>query len=386
MLFFSSYLVHVFCNTEILNRMPRKKEDPIKAINQKLKVANAHLTLEERGGWLSLRGTLPPKPNSGIEHDSQQRISLRIAANPKGLNDAYDLALEIRGLLNQGRFDWNRFLSQPKPETFGDMIAGLERDYLATGGKLDAWNKEYVAKVYKKIPNWDKPFNLEVLRRIIEGTDFDSRTRNRCVDAMAMLADFAGVDHDLRRLRGSYSAFHPVNPRHLPSDESLAMWFHKISNPLWRNAFGLQVIYGLRNYEIFKLDLSEFPQNPIVFCHRGKTKLERFIFPLFPEWVEAWFQDDSVELPNCNGDNQALGNRVTVAYNRFGIEFDGNDIRHSYSRRAFDCGLPIETAARSMGHRVDVHEAIYQHWITLGTYKANYDRVMSHPDRPRPKI
>lgn len=361
--------------------MPKKSK--LEAVNESLE--NIHLKIESRGGWLSLRGVFPAKPGSGVTIPHQQRLSLKISATPDGINLARDKALEIRGLLNQGRFDWGTYLAQKKPESFGELIAALGRKYLATGGKQETWEKEYCSKVFKKIENWDKPFNLEILRKIIENTPYDSRTRNRVVDAMAMLADFAEIDHDFRDLRGSYSAFHPVNPRNLPSDLELAKWFHSLKNPEWRNAYGLQVIYGLRNYEIFKLDLSEFPENQIVFCHRGKTKQERFIFPLYPEWVNDWFQGEVI-LPDCNGSNQALGNRVTHAYDRFGIPFNPNDIRHCYARRAFDCNLAIETAALSMGHRVDVHTTIYQHWITLQTYKNHYDRVMSHPDRPKPPL
>jgi hypothetical protein len=41
------------------------------------------------------------------------------------------------------------------------------------------------------------------------------------------------------------------------------------------------------------------------------------------------------------------------------------------------------------GHRFGLNNqiskaVIYQHWITLETYKKHYDGVMSHPDRPKP--
>lgn len=93
---------------------------------------------------------------------------------------------------------------------------------------------------------------------------------------------------------------------------------------------------------------------------KEKTKLERYRFPLYPEWVDLWLSDDRV-LPNCNGFSGALGSRVTHQFYRYSIPFDPYDLRHCFARCAFECRLPIETAARSLGHRVDVHETVYQH-------------------------
>ncbi|MDX1978257.1 MAG: hypothetical protein SFT94_11355, partial [Pseudanabaenaceae cyanobacterium bins.68] len=54
-----------------------------------------------------------------------------------------------------------------------------------------------------------------------------------------------------------------LSPRDIPSDEAIAEWFGKIKNPAWRWAYGMFAIYGLRNHEIFHLEL-EFPNVRVV--------------------------------------------------------------------------------------------------------------------------
>lgn len=85
----------------------------LEKMSDHLKKSNIHLTIENMEGWLSLRGILPSKFDKTIS-PSQQRIPLGLAATPQGINQAKDKALEIRGLLNQGRFDWAFYLKVEK--------------------------------------------------------------------------------------------------------------------------------------------------------------------------------------------------------------------------------------------------------------------------------
>ncbi len=50
--------------------------------NGRLRASKIGISIEKRGGTLWLRGTLPPKPNSGKTKPYQQKLSLRTKENP----------------------------------------------------------------------------------------------------------------------------------------------------------------------------------------------------------------------------------------------------------------------------------------------------------------
>lgn len=74
----------------------------------------------------------------------------------------------------------------------------------------------------KKISDLSKPLDLGELRQILLGIEPTKRARKRAALAFSRLAEFVGLAHDLRRLTGTYSSSHPINPRDLPSDELIA--------------------------------------------------------------------------------------------------------------------------------------------------------------------
>jgi hypothetical protein len=68
--------------------------------NGRLKASNTGISIEKRGGTLWLRGTLPPKPNSGKTKPYQQKLSLRTKENTLEIvsytpGNEYDEKLEI---------------------------------------------------------------------------------------------------------------------------------------------------------------------------------------------------------------------------------------------------------------------------------------------------
>jgi hypothetical protein len=58
------------------------------AINARLKAAQVGVSIRQKGNRLYLRATLPPKPGSTKKHPHQQDVSLKIYANPAGLERA----------------------------------------------------------------------------------------------------------------------------------------------------------------------------------------------------------------------------------------------------------------------------------------------------------
>ena len=48
-------------------------------------------------------------------------------------------------------------------------------------------------------------------------------------------------------------------PKDIPSDKLIAESFDRMGNSAWLWAIALQACYGLRNHEIFQVDVSRFP-------------------------------------------------------------------------------------------------------------------------------
>lgn len=361
-------------------------EDYLNDANARLKAGAIALRIEHRGDKLDLRGMLPPKPGSD-GGDKTQRISLGLGANLENLKVAEAQARHVSGLLSLQQFDWHDFLKIPSPATvtsptLEDVVERLAQDYLMLGGNPETWRREYLGQ-YKKLADmagWDRPIEGDLLQEFLEGIDPSSRSRVRAAIAVGKLAAAAGIDGKFAK--GSYRSDSPINPRDIPTDEEIAQWFHKIEHPLWKNGFALQAVYGLRSYEIFKLDLSEFP---LVFCHRGKTDADRFIYPLYPEWADQWLRPP-IALPTATGKNSTIGRYPSNFFRRAGIPFKPYDLRHAWARRAREVGWATGDAATQMGHSESVHRKIYQHWINLDSYKKTFDLLINNPNRPKPPI
>jgi integrase len=135
---------------------------------------------------------------------------------------------------------------------------------------------------------------------------------------------------------------------------------------------------GLRNHEIFHLDCSKLPL--LIVKDGTKTGYHR-VHPFYPEWFDAWNLAD-VQVPSCTGkNNSALGNRVTHALKRYELPFQPYDLRHAWAVRTIAFKVPTTLAARMMGHSVDVHEKIYQQWITED-FEAQVIQRLMEGDRP----
>jgi integrase len=355
----------------------------LEQVNHRLKIANLGVQIEQRGSTLSLVATLPPKPNSTKVIPHQQRISLGIKANTEGLKQAELDAKKLSSLLAHNAFSWEEYMNLPIEEkkTVKSWIEEFRLDYFAvraeTSKTLTTWKIDYL-QPFQRLPN-DQTLTEELLKKVLLSTEPDTRTRRRYSLALCKLADFAGIEHSLRRFQGNYSS-RSVSPRSLPSDKVIVEIRDSFSNPQWQLAYGLQATYGLRNHEIFCLDFLDYP---LAFINRGKTD-ERYTYPLFPEWADLW-ELQKLDLPNCKSEiNANLGNRVTVAYNRAKVPFNPYTLRHCWAVRSLQFGLDISLAAAQMGHAVRVHSETYHHWISKEVHQSAMQIVLNNPNRPLP--
>lgn len=358
----------------------------INQANGRLKAALIKVAIERRGGTLSLRANLPGKDDRKAH---RQKISLGVKATPAGLQYAERRARELANDLDADRFDWANWLrgeddSDSKSTSCAQWIERYEQAYWnrrdRNGQTQTTWDKDY-RTTFNKLPA-EEPLSPELLLQIIESTPADSRNRKRTVQVLARLAKFAGLQVDFSHLVGSYSA-HRVNPRSLPSDSLIVQVMNELKHEGWRWVLGMMATYGLRNHEVFIADLSEFPV--VIVPDTNKTKQERFVYPLYPEWAEVW-QLENRKLPDFQQfeqlSNSQRGTKVSNEFYDRKIPFKPYDLRHCYARRCFEFSPPPDLAAGLMGHSIQVHIKTYRAWIDKATYRRAYEALINRDNRP----
>jgi integrase len=358
--------------------------------NQHLKSTRTRLSIHRDGESLLLRGIFPPKPQSGKLSAYKQRLYLNLPTTASGVRLAESKAIEIRELIDSDHFDWNQFLS-PKSEVkpsfnIGFWVLSLEQDYFnrreRTPKSQLTWDKDYLAS-FKKL-DWDKPLSCDYLEKIIITSPPDSRVRKRLCCYFGVLAKHAGLGCDFSRLTGKYS-IKSSEARNIPSDRQIMEAWKLITNPSWRWVYGVMATYGLRNHEVFRLDLSAFGKRPqIVTVQEGKTGYRR-VWAIYPEWID-YFGLTKVSLPNVDlkRSNHSLGTGITRAFHRAGIDFHPYDLRHAWAIRTLVYGIDVGFAAQMMGHSLQVHTQLYHRWIQEHHYEQAFKLLMQRDNRPLP--
>lgn len=344
--------------------------------NQRLKASKNKATLEDRGGFLYVRATLPDR-NGG--KPKRQKIALRLRADsPQEVKRAENLARKLGNQLALGEFTWEEWSTQPEatPPPPPDPIAAFNAYYLQKGGSRQSL-KEY-QKIFKHLPSTLTPETL--LETLLAHTEPNTRARQKAIISLHALARHAGIALDLTPYRGHYS---PA-PREIPSDPTIALHHQTLPSPDWQWAYGVQAAYGLRNHEIFRIE--GFRGLALIVGETTKTG-HREVLPLFPEWAEQWHLTTPNPPPaDLDQDNETLGRLVTKKFKKAGMPFRPYDLRHAWAVRAIGFLLPIDMRARMMGHSVEIHHRVYQRWIRQDEIDRLWRVLVDRPDRPAPPI
>ena len=93
----------------------------LESLNARLKTGRIGVTVEQRGDYLYLVATLPPKPHSGKIRSHQQRIALGVRANPAGFKRAELEAKKLGVQLAEGSFTWGHPQPQPQPQSLENL-------------------------------------------------------------------------------------------------------------------------------------------------------------------------------------------------------------------------------------------------------------------------
>ncbi len=359
----------------------------LETVNLRLKVAQLGVQLEQRGQKLSLRGTFPPRPNSGRMRSHQQRLSLGIPATLAGLKEGERQAKIIAAQLLAKTFNWHPYLVwspearrgegglQQQLKDFEDYFWQQPQRSAKPAASRTTWTSAYSPYVRKLATIAAAKPHLttgEAIYATIDSFPHHSRSRQLCCTALAALGDFLQLELplNLKTLGGSYNPT-KTQARTLPDDGAIASHWEQIPNPTWRFVYGIMATYGLRNHEVFFCDYDALLQGvalPTVRVLSTTKTGEHEVWPFLPDWIDR-FHLRQVCLPPINTDLtettlQAIGQRVTRQFRRYQIPFSPYDLRHAWAVRTIHLGLADTVAAKMMGHSVSIHTRTYHRWIT----------------------
>lgn len=339
--------------------------------NGRLRANKIGVTILQRGDRLYLQAVLPPRPGSSKSSPCQQQIALRLHANPSGVSLAEKEARKLGYLRDAKEFDWSLYAAKKEcePETIANWIQKFEESKRQTVS-ITTWKTDY-ARPFGVLPA-SEPIALDTLLGAIGKTQPNTRQRRRFCLAFRQLAQFAGMKLEIDKLIGDYSP-KKVQPREIPTDESIAEYFHRIEDLQWQWIYGVIAAYGLRNHEAFFLDMSKFPIAQVL---EGKTGY-RQCWPLQPQWAQEWNLRE-IKRPNVTGQEHAdFGDRVCKFFARSPFDFCAYDLRHAWAIRAIRFGLDSSLAAKQMGHSLATHTQTYHLAINEREQQQAYDRILS---------
>lgn len=352
-------------------------DSELEKANARLKAAHIGIAIVKRGSKLSLVGTLPCKDGS---LKKQQRIALDVYANPAGIKRAFEEAKKVSAALALKEFDWSLYGGgSTKAKTVGDWLEQFERDYFTRRARTPksetTWKTDYIS-FFNRLPI-DIKLTASLLMDAIALSPPDTKSRKRYCVAASALARFAKIEFDARAYVGNYSV-RRLKPRTLPTDEQIIEWRERITDERWQYVFGLMACYGLRNHEVFNLDLESLKDAPgILTVLDGKSGTSRRVWPCHHRWWDEWHLWDIGLMPTANGKNNSiLGARVTKKFKKYGI-LNPYNLRHAWAVRTLELGLDVSLAAQQMGHSLKIHCDIYHHWVSDRTHQKAFDELMA---------
>ena len=149
----------------------------------------------------------------------------------------------------------------------------------------------------------------------------------------------------------------------------------------WRWVAAMQATYGLRNHEVFHLNLLDFPT---VWVEDPTKTGKRFVYPVHADWTDRW-NLSSRNLPSLKElskdnkfawNNTLLGTKVSKWFAAH-MTCKPYDLRHSYARRCFEQGFPADLTAKLMGHSLQVQLNTYRAWWSESTYRKMYEAAIA---------
>jgi integrase len=362
-------------------------EELLAEANARLKAGRMRVTIQAKRNTLYLMAVLPPKPSSAHTKPLRQWVSLGgIYLNVPGIKRAEAEAQRLRHELTMGKFNWADWVSVKSADAKGieGWIKKFEADYFNRRSRTPptetTWDKDYSIP-YRRlvVVAAGRELSADVFLEAIATYEPDTRSRQRAVTAYGRLAEFAGVEVNFKGLRGRYSPA-AVDPRDLPTDDQIVALIEGMTDPHWRLLVALMATYGLRDHEVYHLDMKAIIKEPgICVVQEGKTGWHE-VWPYPKEWWENWVRpwvSEGVRLPRLyahDGRNDSFGRKISQYFKRKGFPCLPYDLRHAWAARTAVYGLDPAIAAKMMGHDLTIHSRVYHRFINRSSMQQAFDR------------
>lgn len=351
----------------------------LNAANDRLRAAKLRVTIQILRQSIFLRAVVPGV--DGIWR--QRRLPARLKANGSGLIAAEVKAKDLAGDLaaaaaGMGAFPlskWGLAAASADCETVGFWVDRLIKRVID-----DDLAPSSVKSYRRALGRLDRSAALTADLLVAAMADPDlvahPRTQLLCSQKFAQLARLAGLDVDLSRHRGSYSPS-SLTARAIPDRGQVIAAWESITHPGWRWVLGAIVVFGLRNHEVFYLDLEQLVTGGhSVFVTEGKTG-PHTAWAISPEDVDRFELRSAPVLPRVTfTSHDRAGAKVTKYLTRKRLGgFTPYDLRHLWAIETAigPNALPLPLAARSQGHSQKVHEQTYQRWTSPETQRSAYE-------------
>ncbi|MFG6095011.1 hypothetical protein SPB21_07165 [Leptothoe sp. ISB3NOV94-8A] len=340
--------------------------------------------IRRRGKSLYLRATLPPK--SGEPKAKQRDLPTGKSANKPGLEQAKALALDLESELIRQCFSWDKWDPRYRKNTFDTSKSSYDwgQEFGAQKSRQiqeSTYIDDY-AKPLSKLPR-DKQLSGALLIVLIEQLTKDrTKSRVRYVSCYQQLADFAGIEVNLRTLNpaGGYKS-KPIRADEVPTDEEILETWEKLRNPEWKAFYARIACYGMRPHEPFFATFSSDPDDPFAKIPDETKTGYHIAYPWPADWwsiMKPWEGElPPVEIVGKN--NKILGSKAGRYFRETGkIGHTLYFIRHAYAiRTALSGAISDSIAAKWMGHSITIHSRTYHQAISESQHQQAWQTAKS---------
>jgi hypothetical protein len=122
-------------------------------------------------------------------------------------------------------------------KTVAQLTSEFKVEYLRSHKVTETTWQETWQRTFDRLPQ-DVPLQETSVLAVVLTTDAHTRNRELTCQRLQRLADFAGIEVNLKTYKGKYNE-RSTEPREIPSDELIVKWRKLIPNPSWQWVYGV---------------------------------------------------------------------------------------------------------------------------------------------------